>query len=373
MKQLPVCLFLFLSTFACSQQGLLSETTPRVPESGQRVLFIGQDLQSIGDYVSECKACPTPGGVATYINFDGILRKDFYGALGWTKKKKVFDEDIDWGGGPLNAFKAVNNYPNSDVQIGLYLVDHCREIAEGQLDAELKQLGKFFMAHSETAFYLRIGYEFDGEWNNYYPEDYVAAFKHIVDAFRAAGIENVAYVWQSCTSPIDDIIEGFREDITRYYPGDEYVDWFAYSWFLSPNEGMEGSTQIDLANEVLDLARKHGKPVMVAESSNQGYDNLRLTNRNIAEIIDGPAGKELVNKSPEAIWAEWYDPFFDFIYANEDVIKAVTYINANWDGQDLWNSPYEQGYWGDSRIQVNKYIQERWLEEITKPGWIHGK
>ena len=136
---------------------------------------------------------------------------------------------------------------------------------------------------------------------------------------------------------------------------------------------MEGSSQIDLAKEVLDLVRKHGKPVMVAESANQGYDNLRLTNRNIAEIIDGPAGKELVSKSPEAIWAEWYEPFFDFIYANEDVIKAVTYINANWDGQALWNSPYEQGYWGDTRIQVNEYIQQRWLEEITKPGWIHGK
>src|ERR1700693_6422639 len=32
--------------------------------------------------------------------------------------------------------------------------------------------------------FMRIGYEFDGEWNAYEPEAYVAAWRRIVEIFR---------------------------------------------------------------------------------------------------------------------------------------------------------------------------------------------
>ena len=33
----------------------------------------------------------------------------------------------------------------------------------------------------------------------------------------------------------------------------------------------------------------------------------------------------------------------------------------------MWDAPYEGGYWGDSRLQVNAAIAERWSAAIE--GW----
>ena len=66
----------------------------------------------------------------------------------------------------------------------------------------------------------------------------------------------------------------------------------------------------------------------------------------------------------EKIGSEWYKPFFSFIRNNKDAVKAVSYINADWDNQSLWAAPYQNGYWGDSRVQDNLEISKKWLTEI---------
>ena len=43
----------------------------------------------------------------------------------------------------------------------------------------------------------------------------------------------------------------------------------------------------------------------------------------------------LVDETPEAIWHDWYKPFSDFIHANTDFIRAVAYINADWNEQPM--------------------------------------
>ena len=96
---------------------------------------------------------------------------------------------------------------------------------------------------------------------------------------RDNGVSNFASVWQSCASPIDDILEGnTHENIGDWYPGDSYVDWVGLSWFLLPDESRNGSpTQRQLADEVVSFARNHNKPVMICESTPQGYDIGNLT------------------------------------------------------------------------------------------------
>ena len=37
----------------------------------------------------------------------------------------------------------------------------------------------------------------------------------------------------------------------------------------------------------------------------------------------------------------------------------------------MWAAPYTDGYWGDSRVQANSLIQERWLAEISQDKWLH--
>jgi hypothetical protein len=68
----------------------------------------------------------------------------------------------------------------------------------------------------------------------------------------------------------------------------------------------------------------------------------------------------------------WDEPFFGFIHANADVVRAVAYINADWNVQPMWDPSNSDLYWGDSRVQANPIIKERWLNEISNPFWLHG-
>ena len=70
--------------------------------------------------------------------------------------------------------------------------------------------------------FIRFGHEMNDPYRyswgpqNNTPEDFIAAWKHMVDYFKAEGVDNVIWVW----SP--HIAYGLFEE---YYPGDDYVDW----------------------------------------------------------------------------------------------------------------------------------------------------
>lgn len=99
-------------------------------------------------------------------------------------------------------------------------------------------------------FFLRIGYEFDGwSWNHYNKKNYLKAWKRIHTLLTEMEVKNVAYIWQSKGS-------GSNQDVLEdWYPGDDLVDWCAYSYFGNPD------------TEMLTFARKHNKPVFIAEAS----------------------------------------------------------------------------------------------------------
>ena len=59
-------------------------------------------------------------------------------------------------------------------------------------------------------------------------------------------------------------------------------------------------------------------------------------------------------------------PLFEFMEEHRDVIHALAYINCNWDAQAMWGPPYNSGYWGDTRLEVNPYIAGRFTEEIER-------
>ena len=184
-------------------------------------------------------------------------------------------------------------------------------ILTGRYDAEIDHLQHLFARVSGQVF-LRIGYEFDGAWNAGYEDAdrFRRVFRHIVDRLRSGPrAANVRFVWQASASPLDDILDGEREDISAWYPGDDYVDWLAFSWFLHPDEapttGARPPTARQLAQEVLTLAETSGKPVMVAEAAPQGYDLGRLTRRFTGPLWDGAAGSGERVLSAEEIWSAW--------------------------------------------------------------------
>ncbi|OJJ20261.1 hypothetical protein BKI52_17495 [marine bacterium AO1-C] len=347
------------------------------PKNGKTLLVIGQDLKSVFDY-TQSGYFQAPGGVTTYLAFHSLLdpNNPQYGALGENPGGTPTNVDIDWGAGPLNAHKAAFGYSGSALVLGINFANGnqfetwfptgVQDIGAGLKSAEIKRLADFCKSVSKPV-YIRLGYEFDGTWNNYVsPQAYVAAFREIVRGVRAEGANNVAFVWQSSAYPP----LGFP-DLNAWYPGDEYVDWCGFSWFLAPNFGVS-PTSAQLADAMLAFARQHNKPVMIAESSPQGYDLEAGTRRNINSGLDGPAGGNTRSKTGIQIWDEWFKPYFDYIHQHDDIIRAVAYINADWDAQPKWQSPYPEGYWGDTRVETNAVIRDRWLTEVNTSFWLQG-
>jgi endoglucanase len=123
--------------------------------------------------------------------------------------------------------------------------------------------------------YLRWGHEMNGNW---YPwsgaqnggatggaEKYIAAYRHVHDLFVKDGATNVIWVW--CPLVADVPNEGWNH-WTKYYPGDEYVDWVgldAYNWGSSSS----CCTWMSFADLVTDLYRDYEKvkPLMLPETA----------------------------------------------------------------------------------------------------------
>jgi hypothetical protein len=382
-RAILLVLSLLFAVAACSKQ--LKHKPAVAPE--KVILFVGQDLDSISDYAAS-GYFPTPAGVTTYLAFYELSQSSFpaYGALGQDADGNPVDSDVDWGAGPLNAHKLAARYPESALSIGLNIAEGdghntwakggLADIAVGAYDANIRRLAEFLKS-IDNPVYLRIGYEFDGAWNAGYEKtsSYISAYRRIVDVLRQQSVFNVAYVWQASASPVDDVIDGYAENIQDWYPGDDYVDWMALSWFLVADERLKPvSSQRQLADEVLHFARSKDKPVMVAESAPQGYDLENLTQANSSILWNGKSGSEKTSKTADDIWREWFVPFFEYIHDNADTIRAVAYISADWNTQRMWAKPYNQGYWGDSRVQTNSVIREKWLDEVSDElFWLHGE
>lgn len=350
-----------------------------IPGQRERLYFIGQDLGAIRGY-NESQCCLDADGGTAYLGFFSLLNADAnYGGLGVDEALQPVASEAGWGSGPVSAWKTAKEARGAFLAIGLSMAQEPEpgdfaKIADGKFDAEIDHLAAF-IAKTEKTTLLRIGYEFDGAWNAPYAdhEAYIAVWRHIVERLRAADVANVQFVWQGSASPIDDVIEQRHENIADWYPGDAYVDWIGTSWFLLADEIPEAAksdqftpqSHRELTDELLMFARARGKPVFVAELSPQGFDLEAGTRRNIAAIWDGNSGEDVREMSPEEIWQAWYAPFLDYLAQHKDVIRAIAYINADWDSQPMWGAPYAQGYWGDSRLQTNPEIAAKWNKKIS--------
>jgi hypothetical protein len=352
-------------------------------ESEDRLFIIGQDLGAIrGYYASDC--CPAPDGTTAYLDFYNLLSEQGgYGGLGIDADGKPLGAETSWGAGPVSAWKAATGFDVDYLAIGLSITENehpggLDRLVAGEHDAEIRQLAAFAKA-VDTTILLRIGYEFDGFWNQGYEDAprFIAAYRRIVDGLRDAGVTNVEFVWQGAASTTDMVLDnGRHDDIEDWYPGDDYADWFALSWFMHPDEqpgvdpGFDVLTPGQLSDEILALAREAGKPVLIAEAAPQAYDLRDNTRSHHSPIWDGPAGAGTVQLTDDAIWNGWFQPLFDYMRDNDDVIRGLAYINARWDDQEMWGAPYASGYWGDTRVEANGEIARRFSQAID--AWRSG-
>ena len=299
------------------------------------LLTVGQDVDSINNYHDDVGI--KAGGVTNYIGITSL---------------NGLTNNADSGAGRNNVQELATTYPESALVIGVSMNGVISEVAAGNYNDNIDILLTTLATYNRPV-YLRWAYEIDGPWNNHNTVDIITTFRYVHQRISDLGYEgNIALVWQ--LSSYCPNASG-QARLESYWPGDEYVDWVGLSWF-APQD-----CDYSRVNEAALFAKNHNKPLFINEASPQRYSIGNLTySSNV-----GNGGNKVIKTAVE-IWDEWYQPFFDFINAAENNVKAITYINANWNAQTRWNptdgigSP--EGYWGDSRVQANDIIKQRWLD-----------
>ena len=204
-----VCFLFVAFVGACLWQGLsvAEEVVGRfAPPAGQVLVFAGQDNESVGGtekyndgYVDNVGV---PGGITHYVYF----------SEGWTNDfKRTFpagevaglNREMEWGSGPMHqkAYLDSSVLNRCVMHLSISMEGNCEgKVADGSFDHLIDELVEFIAANSQRPFLVRIGYEFDGAWNDYDPENFKLAFRRIVDATRKRKLENVAFVFASSSS-----------------------------------------------------------------------------------------------------------------------------------------------------------------------------
>ncbi|MBS1492276.1 MAG: hypothetical protein JST55_02125 [Bacteroidetes bacterium] len=190
------------------------------------------------------------------------------------------------------------------------------EIVEGDFDKELTQWA-IDARNSGIPMMLDFAPEMNGNWfpwsgqYNFYDGNvktagklYKDTYRHIVDIFRKAGATNIT--WAFHPNGGSSIQEEWN-NMKRYYPGDDYVDWIGVSIYGSQRIGDRWLEIIDNFDEIYDdmahISAK--KPLAIFEFG-------------VTE------DKDKGDKS------QWIKDVFDFVTDKKyNRIKLISYWNQN--------------------------------------------
>ena len=161
--------------------------------------------------------------------------------------------------------------------------------------------------------FVRLGHEMNDPYRypwgpqNNTKEEFIAAWRHVVDRFRRAGARNVIWVW----SP--HVAHQYWE---LYYPGDGYVDWVATG---ALNFGTVAYwSQWWTFRELFGMKYPHlasfGKPVMIAE-----FGSLAVGGDRVAWYRDALTGLRHQYPAVKAL-----------LFFNAAHDRTVTYQQVDW-------------------------------------------
>ncbi len=297
------------------------EQTKFAPPDGKTLLIMGQSVEGITEYLDSFPDQPSPGGWAAY--------------WGIPQFRGVSEAHTADHGNSQDHQMLVDRFPNAALHSAMWMVGMwgvAQDTGNGKYDDVIRQYSAWAKSTGRPI-YLRIGYEFDGPHNALEPTEYVKAYRRIVDLMRAEGVTNIAFVWHSYAAP------RFKDyALADWYPGDDYVDWVAVSIFghaYSPAMGPH-------ADAVLEFARQHKKPVMIAE----------------ANPVDG------IEAEGTEVWDRWFVNFFSFVY--EKNIKAISFINEDWNRIAI---PGIED-WDDARLYNNRQVADAWFAETGNDRYL---
>jgi hypothetical protein len=215
-------------------------------------------------------------------------------------------------------------------------------VISGAWDSVIIDTADQLKAYGSTVF-LRPFHEFNGHWYTWglpnqgadaqADTDFIAAWQHMVNLFRAQGATNVKFVW--CYSAgHSKLLNSVAWDAPgAAYPGDAYVDWISFDAynFGSLTDGKPWYTFDDIVLEgyTTAVAISPNKPVSLSElASNEYGDGGAMKSGWVNEML-----YELhspTNPYPNLRLISWFEPNHDGYNYNEESTSPTytTFANA---------------------------------------------
>lgn len=200
------------------------------------------------------------------------------------------------GGLPMVTWEPDNHLREREPQPAYAL----RRIVNGRFDPYLRRVAAEAAAYRHE-FMIRFGEEMNGDWypwgvgvDGNTPTDFVAAWRHVVRIFRAAGAHNVVWVW----SP--NILEG-SATFKPFYPGESWVDWVGLDGY---NDGRPWKSPLATFGASYDsLSRLTRKPLMIAETASTTISTAMSKANWIRRLF----GWALPGEMPRVRAVVWFD------------------------------------------------------------------
>jgi hypothetical protein len=257
-----------VATAGC-QPILVPIAAPSAPPSAvtlrPRLFAVGSDPWSVRTWAAQMGVMPS--AVMEFESFDKDRTLDTHFAQALADGMHAFI--VTWepwtpvaaSRGQAAQFKAQPGYSN-------------QAIAAGKLDGYLTRFARSVAAAKGLTVYIRFGHEMNGDWYpwSHDPAGYVAAWRHVVTLFRAAGATNAKFVFSVNPSPYLPQ-KGWLANVMRYWPGASYVDQVGATMI---NFG--GLKQKSVAQFAARLATLHAtfhKNVMLAEVNTASQGRVR--------------------------------------------------------------------------------------------------
>jgi mannan endo-1,4-beta-mannosidase len=135
-------------------------------------------------------------------------------------------------------------------------------IAAGRSDAYLRSYADAVVAFGHPVI-LSFGHEMNGHWYSWglghtAPATFVAAWRHIVRVFRAAGAANVTWLWTV------NSIAGASSSLSLWWPGAAWVDWTGIDAYYVRATDTFGEL---FGSTIADIRTFSSAPLLIAETA----------------------------------------------------------------------------------------------------------
>ena len=135
-------------------------------------------------------------------------------------------------------------------------------IAAGDFDSYLRSYAAAVIAFDHPVI-LSFGHEMNGDWYSWGyghtpAATFVAAWRHIVGVFRAAGAANVTWLWAVNSTA------GASSDLSQWWPGAAWVDWTGVDgYYVRATDSFDGL----FAPAIADIRTFSSAPMIIAETA----------------------------------------------------------------------------------------------------------